>query len=414
MHESKHDTILNQTSALGTDRLTEALAKQLAAAVDTLLADVIRRRRLFHQRPELSGSEKETAAIIAQLCRDAGLDVREGIGGYGVLACLHIDSNKSWIAFRADMDALPIHDSKQQAYSSTIDGVSHSCGHDAHSAILLGTMQLLSGFKHALNCNVAFIFQPAEETCQGAAAMLKDDLFKDFQPEKIYALHVYPYLPAGSIGLRAGPMCAAADMFEVEIHGRGGHAARPHECIDVILVASHVIQALHHIVSRRINPLHQAVLTIGQIHGGHAGNVIPDQIKFSGTFRSLHPEVHEEIRACMDHIIRQTAETWGATSKFLLKQATPVLNNDAELLTQASHVLNTLTPEIKCIDIQEASMGGEDFAEFLHHIPGCLFRLGTGSSPETRYPLHHPCFDIDESSMRSGIATFAALALSNK
>ncbi|MDQ6998061.1 MAG: amidohydrolase, partial [Mariprofundus sp.] len=312
-------------------------ATQLAAMIDTLIPEIIRLRRFIHQHPELSGHEKETAALVAKVCSDAGLDVHEQIGGHGVLARLNIDDSKPWIAFRADMDALPIHDGKNQLYSSTIANRSHSCGHDAHTSILLATACLLSQFKEILNCNIAFIFQPAEEICRGAAAMLADGVCKQIQPEQIYALHVYPYLPAGSIGLRSGPMCAAADMFEVEIHGRGGHAARPHECIDVILVASHVIQALHHIVSRRVNPLHQAVLTIGQIHGGHAGNVIPDHITFSGTFRSLHPEVHEEIRTCMDHIIRQTAETWGATSKFVLKQATPVLINNDELLGHATN-----------------------------------------------------------------------------
>jgi len=400
--------------ATGTDGIKHLNATQLEAAIDALLPEVIRIRRFIHQQPELSGQEKETALLVANVCRNAGLEVREHIGGHGLLACLHIDKDKQWIAFRADMDALPIQDGKQQPYSPTVADISHSCGHDAHTAILLATACLLSHCKEALDCNIAFIFQPAEETCQGAAAMLADGVCKDIRPEQIYALHVYPYLPAGSIGLREGPMCAAADMFEVEIHGRGGHAARPHECIDVILVASHVIQALHHIVSRRVNPLHQAVLTIGQIHAGHAGNVIPDRISFSGTFRSLHPEAHEEIRACMDHIIRQTAETWGATSKFVLKQATPVLTNDPALLQHATDVLQTLTPNIKCLEIHEASMGGEDFAEFMRETPGCLFRLGTGGGPETRYPLHHPNFDIDESSMHSGIAAFAALALSAK
>ncbi|MBL4775262.1 MAG: amidohydrolase [Mariprofundus sp.] len=386
--------------------------EQLNSAVDSVLPEVIRIRRFLHQQPELSGNEQQTAQLVADTCRAMGLDVRQGIGGHGVLACLQINPKRPWLAFRADMDALPIQDNKQQPYASPIPNISHSCGHDAHTAILLGTAHLLTQFKQALHCNIAFIFQPAEEICQGASAMLKDGVFNDFTPEAIYALHVYPYLPAGSIGLRQGPMCAAADMFEVEIHGRGGHAARPHECVDVVLVASHVIQALHHIVSRRVNPLHQAVLTIGQIHGGHAANVIPNHLTFSGTFRSLHPEVHEEIRACMDHIIRQTAETWGATSKFILKQATPVLNNDSALLTEASDVFKTFTPDIQRIDIHEPSMGGEDFAEFMRDIPGCLFRLGTGSSPETRYPLHHPSFDIDESSMRSGMAAFVALALS--
>jgi len=389
----------------------EITAEQLAVAVDAAMPEAVKRRRYLHRNPELSGQEKETARLVATSCRELGLKVDEGIGGHGLLATLTINENSPWIAFRADMDALPIQDGKQRDYSSNIEKVSHSCGHDVHTSILLGTIRVLAGLKSALNHNIAFIFQPAEETCEGAAAMLRDNLFRDISPEQIYALHVYPYLPAGCIGLRQGPMCAAADMFEVEIFGRGGHAARPHECIDVVLVAAQVIQALHQIVGRRVNPLHPAVLTIGQIHGGHAGNVIPDHISFSGTFRSLHPQAHEEIRMRMDRIIRQTAEAWGATAKFTLRQATPALINDTKLLTQASDIFRKFIPDTKLVNIEEASMGGEDFAEFLRDIPGCLFRLGTGAGPETRYPLHHPCFDIEESSMRSGIAAFASLAL---
>jgi len=322
-----------------------------------------------------------------------------------------VDTKLPWIALRGDMDALPIQDGKQQAYASRIASVSHACGHDAHTAILLGAASVLSKLRESVSTNVAFVFQPAEETCVGAAGMLREQLFGDIRPQRIYALHVSPYLPAGSIGLREGAMCAAADMFDVELHGRGGHAARPHECIDVVLLASQVIQALHQIVGRRVNPLHPAVLTIGQIHGGHAANVIPDHISFSGTFRSLHPDAHEEIRSRMDHIIRQTAEAWGATARFTLRHATPVLTNDAKLLARARSTFSTLLPDAPLIDIEEPSMGGEDFAEFLRDIPGCLFRLGTGGSPETRYPLHHPNFDIEESAMRSGIAALVALVL---
>jgi len=395
----------------GQGRNVQNIGEQLTQAIDTIMPDVIKIRRHLHQQPELSGHEQQTATLVADHCRELGLEVRENIGGHGVLACLKTGADKPWMAFRADMDALPIADAKQRSYASHTSEVSHSCGHDAHTAMLLGVVRVLSQFKEQLHHNIAFIFQPAEETCQGASAMLSDGLFRDIQPEQIYALHVYPYLPAGSIGLRQGPMCAAADMFDVEILGRGGHAARPHECIDVVLVATHIIQALHQIVGRRVNPLHPAVLTIGQIHGGHAGNVIPERICFSGTFRSLHPEVHEEIRTRMDQIIRKTAEAWGATSRFTLKQATPVLSNDSKLLAQAHTIFDQTIPDIKLIVINEPSMGGEDFAEFLHNIPGCLFRLGTGSGPETRYPLHHPCFDIDESSMPAGIAAFAALGV---
>jgi len=390
---------------------TIMMTEQLMTVVDEIMPEVIRVRRFLHQHPELSGAEEQTARLVAGSCRELGLEVREGIGGYGVLACLKINDGKPWLAFRADMDALPIQDGKHQPYAARVESVSHACGHDAHTAILLGAAHLLCRLKNELQCNIAFVFQPAEEICNGASSMLRDHLFSDFRPQQIYAMHVYPYLPAGSIGLRKGAMCAAADMFDVELQGRGGHAARPHECIDVVLVAAQVIQALHQIIGRRVNPLHPAVLTIGEIHGGHAANVIPDRISFSGTFRSLHPEAHEEIRARMDHIIRQSAETWGATATFNLRQATPVLNNDPDLLARARAIFKKRLPDIPLIDIKEPSMGGEDFAEFLREIPGCLFRLGTGASPETRYPLHHPCFDIDESAMRSCIAAFAVLAL---
>ncbi|NWF35777.1 amidohydrolase [Mariprofundus sp. KV] len=385
--------------------------QQLAAEVSQVMAEVTRIRRFLHEHPELSGNEEKTAALIAEKCRNMGLSVEEHIGGFGLLATLMIDPERPWLALRADMDGLPIQDGKQLPYASRIKGISHTCGHDVHTAVLLGAAQVICNLKADLNYNIAFIFQPAEETCEGAAAMLREHLFERFTPEQIYAMHVFPYLPAGSIGLREGAMCAAADMFEVEIIGRGGHAARPHECIDVILIASHVIQSLHHIVSRRVNPLHPAVLTIGQINSGYAGNVIPDKVHFSGTIRSLHPEAHEEIRAMMDRIIRQTSEAWGATAQFKLKQATPVLINDSRLIAQAREIIRKSSPDIEIIELPDPSMGGEDFAEFLRDIPGCLFRLGTGGGPETRYPLHHPNFDIDESSMASGIATFAALAL---
>lgn len=387
------------------------MAGQLSSAVDAVMEEAIRFRRFLHQHPERSGEEEQTARLVAASCRELGLSVNEGIGGHGLLARLEVDKRLPWLAFRADMDALPIQDGKSRSCASRVDGVSHSCGHDVHTAVLMATARLLCGLKANLNHNIAFVFQPAEETCEGAAAMLREQLFQAFAPERIYAMHVYPYLPSGSIGLREGEMCAAADMFDVEIFGRGGHAARPHECIDVILIASHVIQALHHIVSRRINPLHPAVLTIGRINSGHVGNVIPDRLSFSGTIRSLHPETHEELRLRMDHIIRQTCEAWGATANFVLKQATPVLYNRPELVAEARDLFACLAPETALIDIAEPSLGGEDFAEFLRDTPGCLFRLGTGSGPETRYPLHHPNFDIDESAMRSGIAIFAALAL---
>ncbi|HXH71833.1 MAG TPA: amidohydrolase [Mariprofundaceae bacterium] len=388
--------------------LDQTTLSRTAAAV---LPDIIKIRRHLHQHPERSGDESRTADYLAGHCRQLGLDVRTGIGGHGLLAKLQIDPTLPWLALRADMDALPIHDRKSTDYASQRQGVSHACGHDVHAAMLLGAAMVIRQLQRHLQCNVAFIFQPAEETSEGAAKMLKDGVLKDIAPLSIHALHVYPYLPAGSIGLRTGIVCAAADSFDVEVVGRGGHAARPHECIDVILVASHIVQALHHIISRRVNPLHPAVLTIGQIHAGHAANVIPERVRFSGTVRSLNPEDHEEIRSRIDRIVRQTAESWGATASFTLHQATPMLCNDPQILAKARQTFERLLPATPLIDISDPSMGGEDFAEFLQSIPGCLYRLGTGSGPETRYPLHHPNFDIDESAMLTGVLALASLVL---
>jgi len=384
----------------------------LSCRVEAIMPEVVVLRRQLHAHPELSGHEEKTAAHVASLLTAAGIPVRSGIGGHGLLARIESGDDKPWIALRADMDALPVQDGKGACpYASTVKDVTHACGHDAHTAMLFGAASALHAMRDMLPFNIACIFQPAEETTEGAKAMLGDGVLDDIHPERIHALHVYPYLPAGSIGIRDGAMCAAADMFDVEIVGRGGHAARPHECIDVILITSHIIQALNHIVSRRINPLNPAVLTIGQIHAGSAANVIPGCARFSGTVRSLSPETHEEIRLRMDRIIRQTAEAWGAVAKFHMKQAIPVLRNDEGVMQIVRARLQRYLPDTSVIEIGEPSMGGEDFAEFMEHAPGALLRLGTGGSPATRYPLHHPCFDIEESALSTGVAALICLCL---
>jgi amidohydrolase len=382
----------------------------LAAHIAAVMPAVVDIRRHLHRHPELSGQEQATSRFVARHCKNLGLAVEEHIGGFGLLARLHIADDRPCIALRADMDALPIHETTACAYASENPGVSHACGHDAHTAMLIGTLMVLQGLDGLVH-NVAAIFQPAEETTAGAAAMIRDGVLERIRPQRIHALHVYPYLPSGSIGLRTGPMCASADMFEVEITGHGGHAARPHECTDTILVASHIIQALHHIVSRRVDPMQPAVLTVGQIQGGHAPNVIPERVTFSGTVRTLDQQVRDEIRSRMDHIIRQTAEIWGTTASFTMNATTPLLANPPEIMRLTEDALRRLMPDTPLIRIEAPSMGGEDFAEFLQRVPGCLLRLGTGATPNTRHPLHHPAFDIDEQAMATGIGALVSLAL---
>ncbi len=395
-----------QASVLSVD--SDLLVSRVAA----VMPDVVALRRHLHVHPELSGHEEKTAAHVAMLLEHKGLAVQSGVGGYGLLSTIKTSEDRPWVALRADMDALPISDGKKMCdYASAEAGVAHACGHDAHTAMLYGAAVVLQGMRDVLPFNVACIFQPAEESAAGARMMLDDGVFDSIHPERIHALHVYPYLPSGSLGLKDGTMCAAADMFDVEIEGRGGHAARPHECIDVILISSHIIQALNHIVSRRVNPLDPAVLTIGQIHAGSAANVIPGCARFSGTVRSLHSDTHEEIRLRMDRIIRQTAETWGATARFYMRQAIPVLRNEAKTMEMLRVRLAQYMADTSIVEIEEPSMGGDDFAEFLGQIPGALLRLGTGGSPATRYPLHHPCFDVDEAALATGVAAHVCMCL---
>jgi amidohydrolase len=385
-------------------------AGTLAEHIAAIMPAVVDIRRHLHRHPELSGREQATSRFVAEQCRNLGLTVEEHLGGFGLLARLHVADDRPCIALRADMDALPIQETTACAYASEIPGVSHACGHDAHTAMLIGTLMVLQSLDD-LPHNVAAIFQPAEETTDGAAGMIRDGVLERIRPQRIHALHVYPYLPSGSIGLRTGPMCASADMFEVEITGHGGHAARPHECTDTILVASHIIQALHHIVSRRVDPMQPAVLTVGRIQGGHAPNVIPERVTFAGTVRTLDHQVRDEIRARMDRIIRQTAETWGTTASFTMNATTPLLTNPPEIMRLTEATLRRLMPDTPLIRIEAPSMGGEDFAEFLQQVPGCLLRLGTGAAPNTRHPLHHPSFDIDEQAMATGIGALVSLAL---
>ncbi len=383
----------------------------LATAADGVMAQVFAVRDHLHRHPEISGKEAHTADFLAEQVRALGLEVETGIGGHGLL-CRLDGGHDDWIALRADMDALPIEEQRERgALCSQTAGISHACGHDAHSAMLIGAMAVLGRLAGRLATNVAFILQPAEEITTGAAAMIADGVLKRCPPRRIHALHVNPQLPCGTIGWKSGVMCAAADLFDVEIQGLGGHAARPHHCIDVVLVACQMIQALHLVPSRCIDPLHPAVLTIGHIEAGHAANVIPSTARFSGTVRSLDGEVHEVIRSKMARTIRAIAEQWGAEARFTLDRAAPVLVNDDDATNTACNLLRRWLPKTKLVEIAQPSMGGEDFAEFLRRVPGCLLRLGTASSPETQYPLHHPRFAIDDRALAIGVQALAALAL---
>ncbi|MEG5018402.1 MULTISPECIES: M20 family metallopeptidase [unclassified Microcoleus] len=380
--------------------------KELAA---TLAPRLIEIRRHIHSHPELSGQEYQTAAYVAGVLASSGVHAIEGIGKTGVLGELKGNSSESrWLAIRTDMDALPIQERTNLEFASRNEGVMHACGHDIHTTVGLGAAMILSQLEEKLPGNVRFLFQPAEEIAQGAQWMIKDGAMQDV--DGILGVHVFPTIPGGCVGIRHGALTAAADDLELIVMGESGHGARPHEAIDAIWIASQIITTLQQAISRTQNPLRPLVLTIGQINGGRAPNVIADRVKLLGTVRSLHPETHEKLPAWIEQIVSSVCATYGAKYELTYKRGVPGVQNDPKLTqlveTAALEALGRSRVQI----LPEPSLGAEDFSMYLEHAPGTMFRLGVGLTDKPNYPLHHPQFEVDESAIVTGAVTLAYAA----
>jgi amidohydrolase len=375
--------------------LTESLAPRL-----------IEIRRHIHAHPELSGEEYQTAAYVAGVLSSCGLHVQEGIGKTGVIGELKGQSEAShWLGIRTDMDALPIRERTGVEFASRQTGIMHACGHDVHSTVGLGTAMVLSQLGEALPGHVRFLFQPAEEIAQGAGWMVADHAMKDVAA--ILGLHVFPSIPSGCIGLRQGALTAAADDLELTIMGESGHGARPHESKDAIWIAAQVITTLQQAISRTHNPLRPVVLTIGQITGGRAPNVIADQVRMLGTVRSLHPETHESLPSWIENIVANVCQMYGAKYKMNYRRGVPSVQNDPRLTQLVAEAAREAWGKDSIQLLPEPSLGAEDFSVYLQHAPGMMFRLGVGHRDQPNYPLHHPKFEIDESAIITGVVTLA-------
>ena len=385
------------------------MLNQIKNLAENLAPRLIEIRHHLHAHPELSGQEYQTAAYVAGVLSSCGLHVQEGIGKTGVIGELSgKGSDNRILAIRTDMDALPINEMTNLEFASRKPGIMHACGHDLHTTIGLGTAMILSQLDQPLAGKVRFLFQPAEEIAQGASWMVKDNAMENVSA--IFGLHVFPSIPAQSVGIRYGALTAAADDIEIMIQGESGHGARPYEAIDAIWIGSQVITNLQQAISRTQNPLRPIVLTIGEIHGGRAPNVIADQVRMTGTVRSLHPETYANLPEWIEKIVQNVCSTYGAKSEIHYRRGVPSVQNDLKLTKLLEDVTKEALGEDKVIIISEPSLGAEDFSVYLDYAPGSMFRLGTGKANQLNYPLHHPLFDIDESAIKTGVITLAYAA----
>jgi amidohydrolase len=301
------------------------------------------------------------------------------------------------------MDALPMTEQTGLDFASKQAGVMHSCGHDLHTTLGLGTAMILSQLE--LPGRVRFIFQPAEEIAQGASWMVAGNAMVGV--EKILGVHVFPSILGGSIGIRYGALTAAADDLEIIIQGESGHGARPHEAIDAIWIAAQVIINLQQAIGRTQNPLRPVVLTIGKISGGRAHNVIADRVSMQGTVRSLHPETHTALPGWIENIVQQTCQTYGATAIVDYKRGVPSVQNDPGLTQIVEAAAREAWGNDRVEILPEPSLGAEDFSMYLEKAPGSMFRLGVGYGDRKNYPLHHPRFEINEEAILTGVVTMA-------
>lgn len=371
------------------------LVTDLDSRLTELYEEMVSLRRHFHQHPELSFEEQDTPRTIAAYLRELGIEVREQVGGNGVVGRIQGGDGPT-IAFRADFDALPIQDLKDVPYRSKVNGAMHACGHDAHTATLLVLAKVLTEID--LPGDVVLIHQFAEELAPGGAKPMIEDGCLD-GVDYIYGSHIWTPLPFGTIGVKTGPIMAAADRFELTIKGKGGHGAIPQHTVDAVMVGTNIVSQLQQVVSRRIDPLEPAVLTIGTFVAGQAFNVIADEAKLSGTVRTFTPETQTRIITEMERTIAHICSASEAHYEFDYIRGYPaVINHVAE----TNHVRHSAARVVGTDGVIEMSplMVGEDFAYYMQHVPGSFFFTGAGN-PEVGavFPHHHPRFDVDERAM---------------
>lgn len=366
-------------------------------------------RRTIHMRPELGFEEIETSKLISDWLGRFGLQVKTGMARTGVVGILEGRAPGRTVAVRADMDALPLDQGNPVPYASRTKGKMHACGHDAHVSILLGVARFFSTERDRVKGNIKWIFQPAEEGGGGGKVMVEEGVLENPRVDAIFGAHVYPFLPIGKVGINERVGLAAADRFTVKIVGKGGHAASPHVTRDPVVAAAHLITQMHSIVSRNVNPLESAVITIGKISGGTALNIIPDEVELMGTARSLNPEVREELKSRIEAVVQGIGRSFDVDAILQYEYGYPVLINDPEMSKLVASACSKGIGRENVV-VLEPSMGGEDFAYYLERRPGAFFRFGIRNEAKgIIHPYHSSLFDIDEEVLPLGVEMFVRI-----
>jgi amidohydrolase len=381
----------------------------MAPDLEELARELVDVRRDIHQHPELAFDEHRTADLVAEKLASWGLEVHRGLAKTGVVGTLRAGSSNQAIALRADMDALPIHEANQFDHRSDYDGKMHACGHDGHSTMLLGAAKVLSQTKN-FDGVVHFIFQPAEEGGGGGRVMIEEGLFDMFPAEQVYGMHNMPGIPAGTFAMRPGPIMASYDSFDITVRGKGTHAAMPHLGIDPIMVASELVSALQSIVSRSVNPMDQAVLSVTKIHAGDAYNVIPEEVHIAGCTRSFSPRVQELLEQNMGRVIEGVTAAHGATFDFNYQHGYPATVNTEDGVTAAAGAAIDVVGDGKVDTDTPPLMGSEDFAFMLQERPGSYIFIGNGvGDGPGGCMVHNPSYDFNDDIAITGVRYWARL-----
>ena len=392
---------------LNTDTANSVTFSHVRPAINHLQTQLVAWRRKIHQKPELGFQEHLTAKLIAQELSERAIPHQKEIAKTGIVAIIEGTKPGKTIAIRADMDALPIQEANQVSYRSQHDGKMHACGHDGHVAIALGTAHYLNQNRDRFSGTVKIIFQPAEEGPGGAKPMIEAGVLKNPDVDAIIGLHLWNNLPLGTVGVRSGALMAAVECFHLHVQGKGGHGAMPDQTIDSIVVGSQIVNALQTIVSRNVNPLDSAVLTVGEFHGGTALNVIADSVTMSGTVRYFNPNLESVIGARIKEVVAGICQSYGATFELEYWQLYPPTVNNPQMAQLVAEVANEVVETPVGVVPECQTMGGEDMSFFLQEVPGCYFFVGSANNElNLAYPHHHPCFDFDETALGMGVEIF--------